>query len=232
VNKNALLVLLIVAIFLAGCGVSTPTSAPVQPEETLPEEIALPTNPPETEVQQTAQAEMPESTPNEAQVAPTAMPCSGVLTSRNQEGPYYTPGSPEKGSLIEEGMPGTPILISGGVFDQNCNPIPGAKVDFWQADANGAYDNSGYRLRGHVFSDEHGVYAIESIEPGLYTGRPPHIHVKVFAPDGRELLTTQMYFPGSEESADVRNAPDLYATYIGADENGRQQVLFNFTVQY
>ena len=95
-------------------------------------------------------------------------------------------------------------------------------MDLSTADAYGEYDHAGYRLRGYVLSDENGAYVIESIEPGLYTGRPPHIHVKVYAPDGRELLTTQMYFTGSEGSADVLNAPDLYASYIGDDENGRQ----------
>jgi protocatechuate 3,4-dioxygenase beta subunit len=161
---------------------------------------------------------------------PTPVPCSEALTSRNQEGPYYSAGSPERSSLIEDGMPGTPILISGRIYDQDCNPIAGAKVDFWQADVNGFYDNAGYTLRGHVISDENGDYAIETIEPGIYTGRPPHIHVKVFAPDGRELLTTQMYFPGSQGSPDVLNSPDLLVAYAGADENGRKLVIFNFVL--
>jgi protocatechuate 3,4-dioxygenase beta subunit len=160
----------------------------------------------------------------------TAMPCSGNLTSPNMEGPYYTPGSPERSSLIETGMLGTPIMITGQVFDQECNPIPGASVDFWQADANGVYDNAGYRLRGRVITDQNGYYAMETIEPGLYTGRPAHIHVKVFAPDGRELLTTQLYFPGSENSPDVQAAPDLLVAYQGLDDQGRQQVFFNFVV--
>ena len=129
-------------------------------------------------------------------------------------------------------MDGTPVLILGRVFDQHCTPIPGAKVDFWLADVDGEYDNAGYRLRGHVFTDGNGYYEIESIEPGIYTGRPPHIHVKVFAPAGPELLTTQMYFPGSEESGDVLSAPDLLVTYIEPDESGRVRVIFNFVVGY
>jgi len=151
----------------------------------------------------------------------TAIPCSGVLTSPNQE----------RTSLIDAGMPGVPILIIGRVFDQDCNPMAGAKLDFWLADVNGEYDNVGYTLRGHLFTDENGHFALESIEPTPYTGRPSHIHVKVFAPDGRELLTTQMYFSGSEASSDVTASPDLLADYLGPDENGRQQVLFNFVVR-
>ena len=116
--------------------------------------------------------------------------CSGLPTSDNQEGPYYSPGSPEKANLVEEGMSGAPVRIVGQVFDNSCNPIAGAKLDFWQADFDGVYDNQGYTLRGHVFTDEDGAYVLESIEPGPYTGRPPHIHVKVFAPSGQELLTS------------------------------------------
>jgi len=156
--------------------------------------------------------------------------CTGDLTSSNQEGPYYSPGSPEKASLVEPGMAGDVVLIRGAVFNQDCVHLIGAKVDFWQADADGIYDNSGYRLRGHVFTGEDGAYAIETIVPGLYTGRPPHIHVKVFASDGRELLTSQLYFPGSEDSADIRNAPDLLVALQG-QEDGPLVVNFNFIVQ-
>jgi protocatechuate 3,4-dioxygenase beta subunit len=82
-----------------------------------------------------------------------------------------------------------------------------------------------------VFTNEDGYYQIESIEPTSYTGRPPHIHVKVYAPSGEELLTTQMYFAGSENSAEVSNNPVLFATYLEPDENGRLKVLFNFVVR-
>ena len=162
--------------------------------------------------------------------APAQIACSGTPTPADQEGPFYKAGSPARDSLIDEGMPGVPLFIFGRVFDEECNPIAGAELDFWLADVNGEYDNTGYTLRGHVFSDSDGNYAIETIEPTEYTGRPPHIHAKVFGPDGRELLTTQLYFAGSENSADVRSAPGLLAPYLGPDTSGRQQVLFNFVV--
>lgn len=162
---------------------------------------------------------------------PTKINCSGELTSHNQEGPFYKFGSPERDSLIDEDLPGVQILIIGRVFDQDCNPLPGVKLDFWLADVDGEYDNEGYTLRGHQFSDENGFFSLESIEPTSYTGRPPHIHVKLFNPDGEELLTTQMYFPGSEDSADVIAAPDLYAAYLNQEVSNRQVVLFNFIVE-
>jgi protocatechuate 3,4-dioxygenase beta subunit len=161
---------------------------------------------------------------------PTQIACDGVLTSPQQEGPFFSPGSPERESLIETDMPGVPVQIIGRVFDQDCNPIPRAKLDFWLADVDGQYDNVGFTLRGHVFSDQDGFYLLESIEPTSYTGRPPHIHIKVYAPTGEELLTTQMYFAGSEDSAEVTNAPELFVNYLNTDEYGRQQILFNFVI--
>ena len=85
----------------------------------------------------------------------------------------------------------------------SCKPIAGAVLDFWQADAEGNYDNAGYRLRGHERADGNsGRYRLETIVPGLYPGRTRHIHVKVRAPRGRPL-TTQLYFPG--EAANARD---------------------------
>jgi protocatechuate 3,4-dioxygenase beta subunit len=164
----------------------------------------------------------------DANAAPA--PCTGMLTSPNMEGPYYKAGAPERANLIDAGMPGQPIRISGHVFDADCNPLPGAKVDFWQADAGGVYDNEGYTLRGYVVTDANGAYTLDTIEPGVYPGRPPHVHVKVFAADGRELLTTQMYFAGSESSRDVQAAPDLLVPYLGLDAQGRQRIAFDFVV--
>jgi protocatechuate 3,4-dioxygenase beta subunit len=92
-------------------------------------------------------------------------------------------------------MSGTRLLLSGRVLTLACAPVPGATLDFWQADAGGVYDNGGYRLRGHQFSDAAGRYSLQTIVPGEYPGRTEHIHVKVHAP-GKAVLTTQLYFPG------------------------------------
>lgn len=74
--------------------------------------------------------------------------CAG-LTQPQTEGPYYKADAPQRSSLFEEGMPGTRLILVGYVLNQNCQPLPNAWLDFWQADANGAYDNAGYRLRGN-----------------------------------------------------------------------------------
>ncbi len=117
-----------------------------------------------------------------------------TLTPQQTEGPYYTPGSPERSILYEEGMAGEKLIVAGFVLDQNCQPIPGAWLDFWQADANGVYDNSGYTLRGHQVTDAKGRYFLETVIPGEYPGRTEHIHVKVQPPNGA-LITSQLYFP-------------------------------------
>ena len=96
-------------------------------------------------------------------------------------------------------MAGQPIELVGFVLSRACKPLAGALLDFWQADDKGRYDNSGFRLRGHQFSDAEGRYRLRSIVPGIYPGRTRHIHVKVQPRDGR-VLTTQLYFPGEAKN--------------------------------
>jgi protocatechuate 3,4-dioxygenase beta subunit len=110
-------------------------------------------------------------------------------------GPFYKPSSPARKSLIEPGIRGTRIVVDGIVRSTRCQPIEGALLDFWHADTNGAYDNIGYKLRGHQVTDRAGRYHLETIVPGLYSGRTRHFHVRVQAPN-RTMLTTQLYFPG------------------------------------
>lgn len=96
---------------------------------------------------------------------------------------------------------------SGFVFDKNCQVIPGAWLDFWQADSSGKYDNSGYNLRGHQYTNQEGYFQLETVIPAAYETRPPHIHVKVKAPNGL-VLTSQMYFPNETlNSMEIKDTP-------------------------
>lgn len=129
-------------------------------------------------------------------------PCDngkGPVTPRQTEGPFYTPNTPKRTRLIEAGIQGTLLTVTGIVLNTRCEPLPGALLDFWQADADGTYDNQGYSLRGHQFANAMGQYRLETIMPGLYPGRTRHIHVKVQAPHG-PVLTTQLYFPHESEN--------------------------------
>jgi protocatechuate 3,4-dioxygenase beta subunit len=116
-------------------------------------------------------------------------------TPRQTEGPYFKPDSPRRESLLEPGISGVKIVVAGVVLSTSCQPVPHALIDVWHADSSGAYDNAGYRLRGHQFTDDQGRYRLETIVPGEYPGRTRHFHVKVQAPN-RPALTTQLYFPG------------------------------------
>ncbi len=67
--------------------------------------------------------------------------------------------------------------------------------------------------------------------PGVYPGRTPNIHVKVFSPDGRERLTTQIYLTGvSEQIADSIFRPELLARDLPPDAEGRRAVAFDIFV--
>jgi protocatechuate 3,4-dioxygenase beta subunit len=125
----------------------------------------------------------------------SASTCSGRPTPAVTEGPYFKPGSPERSSLLQPGVSGTELVLSGRVLATDCRPLGGVVLDFWQADGSGSYDNSGYRLRGHQSTDAAGRYTLTTVVPGEYPGRTEHIHVKVAA-QGRPLLTTQLFFPG------------------------------------
>jgi len=111
----------------------------------------------------------------------------------------------------------------------DCQPIANAWLDFWQADDQGAYDNAGYRLRGHLFTDEQGRYTLETVVPGEYPGRTQHVHVKVRAPNG-PILTTQIYFPGAPGNArDSIFDPALLADV--QDGAGGKVATFDFVVK-
>jgi protocatechuate 3,4-dioxygenase beta subunit len=172
---------------------------------------------------------LPKASAGESALSPTpACGDADDLTPSQTEGPYYKPRSPERHSLVEPGITGTPITLTGTILSRRCQPITRALVDFWQADQQGEYDNKGYRLRGHQFTDGAGRYHLETIVPGRYPGRTRHIHVKVQAPN-RPILTTQLYFPGEPRNQTDRIFnPDLLLA-IEASADGKVAT-FNFVL--
>ena len=157
--------------------------------------------------------------------------CAGAATVAQTEGPYYKAGAPERTTLVDGQTSGDLLLLTGQVTTAACEPMAGAVVDVWQADEHGEYDNVGYRMRGRVATDAEGRYVLETVIPGVYPGRTPHIHVKVFSPDGRELLTTQIYLTGvSEPIADSIFRPELLARDLPSDSEGRRAVAFDIVV--
>ncbi|MEM9090937.1 MAG: intradiol ring-cleavage dioxygenase [Cyanobacteria bacterium P01_F01_bin.53] len=164
----------------------------------------------------------------QAQELPPTLACGDTSATPSQTaGPFFTPDSPERASLLEPGITGTTIVLSGQVLSPNCEPIANALLDFWQADSEGQYDNKGYTLRGHQFTDGQGRYRLETVEPGMYPGRTRHFHVKVQAPAQQFLLTTQLYFP--QEALNDRDGlfqPELLMAVSETDVAGQPSETF------
>jgi protocatechuate 3,4-dioxygenase beta subunit len=179
-----------------------PATTPVSAPPTQPATVA-PTAPAVAAPKPAAPTAAATTAPAAAAASPPAA-CATPLaqTPAQTEGPYYRANPPQRATLVEPGMAGTKLVLTGRVQTPACAPIAGARVDIWQADDAGRYDNSGYRLRGYVLTDAEGVYRIETIVPGLYPGRTRHIHAKVI-PVNRPALTTQLYFPN--EAANARD---------------------------
>src|SRR5512134_567297 len=140
---------------------------------------------------------------------PTPACGDSEATPQQTAGPFFKPASPKRTSLIEPGTEGKRFVLEGLVLSTQCAPVANALVDLWHADADGRYDNQGFRLRGHQYTDSEGRYSFETIVPGNYGPRTRHYHVKVQAPD-LPVLTTQVYFPGEKRNAtDFLFRPDL-----------------------
>jgi len=231
-RKTIFSIVLTISIFaLAACASVTAT-----PTSSNTESIPIASN----DLQATMPATTSNTDPNV--IAPTAgttvsmdpsLACSGGKTTASTtleltEGPYYTADTPERANLYEEGMPGTKLVITGYVYDTNCQPVANAWLDFWQADANGEYDNSGYTLRGHQFTDANGFYSLTTVVPGIYPGRTEHIHFKVQAPNG-PIITSQLFFPGvaQNESDGIFDASLLLPIQ---ETSAGLQAQFNFVV--
>ena len=143
-----------------------------------------------------------------------------TLTPEQIEGPFYLDQAPMR-EAISEGKPGVPLRLIFRVLDSaSCAPIPKAAVDVWQCDALGIY--SGYEgvaiaprhvepvddktfLRGTQLTDAAGGVRFRTIYPGWYSGRTPHVHLKLRV--GAKAATTQLYFPDEVTNAVYARAP-------------------------
>lgn len=154
-------------------------------------------------------------------------------TENNWEGPFYKAGAPERSNFVEKGITGIPLVITGRILDVTCTPLRGAKLDLWHADRRGVYDNEGFRLRGHLYTNSDGRYTLTTIKP-LYYGvpgdmRPSHIHVKV-SHEKSHILTTQLYFKGDPWN---RHDPGVRPSLILAPRSSAKglEAEFNFVLR-
>lgn len=150
-----------------------------------------------------------------------APPCKDEkLTPAVAPQPAFAPGAPARTSLLEEGATGPRVVLTGHVIGLKCGRIKGARVDFWQADAAGAYPASGPRLRGHQLTDAEGKYRLETIRPGAPAGRARQLAARV-EPPGKPALTTVLFFPGDPANAkDKSFQPQLVMREVGGAPAG------------
>jgi protocatechuate 3,4-dioxygenase beta subunit len=150
------------------------------------------------------------------------------LTLAQTEGPYFTPNSPEKQDFASESPNGDTMTIAGYVLTEDCKPVAEALVELWHADETGTYDNEGFKLRGHQFTDAEGRWWFHTIVPGLYPGRTRHYHIKVQR-RGADVLTTQLYFPGEPGNESDRIFDSALLLNVSLD-NGKKLGRYDFVV--
>lgn len=136
-------------------------------------------------------------------------------------GPFHIEGSPEKGYAedMSDGLPGTPLFISGTVRSLDGTPVAGAVLDVWQADEDGAYEAQlpvdEARLRAKYTTREDGTWCLRTVAPKGYSipmdgpvgalieqteishFRPAHVHFLLNVPGFRPLIT-HLFQEGAE----------------------------------
>ena len=146
----------------------------------------------------------------------------GGATEATVFGPFFTEDAPEisHGGDIAGGATGQPCWVEGTVNDIEGNPVPGARIEVWEADEDGFYDvqySDGRTAgRAHLFSDEQGNYSFWGLTPTPYpiphdgpvgamlaaVNRSPvrasHLHFMVTAP-GQRTLVTHIFVEGDRQ---------------------------------
>ena len=155
-------------------------------------------------------------------------------TPSQTEGPFYPVALPADSDfdLLRNGQVdyrrGEPAWVEGVVTDTRGAPVSGAVVEIWQCDHTGRYHHPGDGNRadpafqgfGQVSVGRDGRYRFRTLKPVPYSGRTPHIHVKVKL-DQQTLLTTQLYVAG-----DPGNERDFLWRRL--DERGRAALTVPF----
>ena len=150
-------------------------------------------------------------------VLPVAGLCAVALSGCGREGRLFaqrTPAdnshklpAPSKITVVPEGEPGEPLIISGTIFAPDGHtPLAGMSLWVYQTDATGHYsalrdsggDNRNTRLHGLMQTNGEGRYEFRTIKPAPYPGRtnPAHIHAYVSGPEYPEYWIDEYLFEG------------------------------------
>lgn len=136
---------------------------------------------------------------------------------------------------------GERIIVSGRVLDEHDQPVPGALVEVWQANAAGRYHHRvdqhdapldpNFFGAGRTVTDTEGGYRFRSVKPGAYpwgnhdnAWRPNHIHFSVLGPCIATRLVTQMYFPGDP-------LLELDPIFLGVPAVARDRLVADFSIE-
>jgi protocatechuate 3,4-dioxygenase beta subunit len=116
---------------------------------------------------------------------------------------------------------GVPLQVSLKLVRSNaaCQPGAGMAVYLWQCDRESRYSlyasdlkDENY-LRGLQVADAQGELQFQTIFPGCYPGRMPHLHFEVYASatdavaGARPLVISQLAFPVAPSAEIYRTAP-------------------------
>ena len=128
-------------------------------------------------------------------------------------GPFHIDSSPplEYGADMSEGLPGTPLYLTGTVRDLDGKAVDGAVLDVWQADVDGNYESQldvdEARLRAKYTTRPDGTYCVRTVAPLGYSipmdgpvgdlirqtdishYRPAHVHFRIDVPGYAPLIT-------------------------------------------
>jgi protocatechuate 3,4-dioxygenase beta subunit len=141
-----------------------------------------------------------------------ALAASCTLTPEQEEGPFYVDLNRVRSNIVGT-RKGVPLELRITLVSAACEPVAGAAVDIWHADAVGKYSDEASNgtsgqtwLRGTQLTDDAGQVGFRTVYPGFYQGRCPHIHVKVHA-GGSVAHTGQLFLPESVSTQVYRRAP-------------------------
>ncbi|KAI2469769.1 aromatic compound dioxygenase [Annulohypoxylon bovei var. microspora] len=132
-------------------------------------------------------------------------------------GPYWVAGELIRVDVTDN-EPGVPLHLDLQFIDLNtCGAIPNMLVDIWHSNSTGTYSgismmsqgglNTTY-CRGIQTTDDDGVAQFDTVFPGHYSGRTPHIHLmstenatvlpnKTYVLDGKTNHIGQLFFDQS-----------------------------------
>ena len=128
------------------------------------------------------------------------------------------------------------ILLTIQDKNADCDPISDVIVDIWHCDKDGYYSEYGgtgmqqvnytsaHFLRGRQTTNAAGQVGFQSVFPGWYSGRAPHIHVHIYDSKGNSLLVTQIAFPTDVCDTVYTTATEFYTRGTQDTSNSRDNI--------